>query len=161
MRRLTEQEIKFLKETGWTPTKYQMNSDVEYKNAKLQKPADVADWNDYYEQVAQEQYGIDLSALYNKCVEENDAISLENEAPYIMSILLDFETLDEFAFDGRKALDWLQGWQYFFGYRKSDEFEAANWANLAIDIKRGAVLAQEYDDIDDSIWLFDLDGELI
>lgn len=137
MRQLTDNEIKFIKETHFTPTVFQCD---EYVKTSFKNLAEA-------EKAAKEDYAVDLTALYNACVEECDGISLEYEATYLFHT---FFTRDELVnLTPEKALQFLQDFQYFFGYRKWPLDFAADEVQEAIEIYDGK---REFQIIDGAIW---------
>ena len=123
MKWLADEEIKFMKETGWTPTVTQANEwnrTIFFKlfgKGDVAEGEDAADWflskaSDY----ALKEYSVNLSELYNKCTEEHDDISLEYEATYLFYLFFSKDELEELT--DEKATDFLQDFQYYFGYRK-------------------------------------------
>jgi len=128
MKRLTEQEIKFIKDTGWTPTLHQMDySENELKRTHLYQVQNISVSSEMmklqFESFAN-QYGFNLNDLYNKTcnLDSDDIISLEEEAVYL---LYTFFTKDELMnLDSVHALEWLKDFKYYFGYRKWSECDA-------------------------------------
>ena len=116
MQALTKNEVEFIKKTGWTPTVHQCD---EYK--RTDKDPYYIDSFAEAQNVAREEFDIDLIELYDKtCNEENaDGISLEYEATYLLYTFFTPEELLEM--DTSWALQWLQDFKYFFGFRKWDE----------------------------------------
>jgi len=153
MRLLTENEIKFLKDTGWTPTVYQCGNREWYRTIfcdeinEDQLSGDFTN-NDEVQQhcaiYADEKYGIDLPAFYDDLVKDMDGISLEEEAPYIIYCLLTEEELDSKT--DAELLQWLKDWKYFFGYRKADEQDARIARYEAKGLFNGAREVRTYDD---------------
>lgn len=119
MKKFTDAEIKFVKETKFTPTVYQCG---EYNKTPFKTFAEA-------EKVAKEKYNVDLESFLDKCLDDNDsdAISLEYAATYLF---YSFFTRDELmGMDIDDGLKFLQDFKYFCGFRKWDEFSTA----LAID----------------------------
>lgn len=140
MKLLTANEIKFLKETGWTPTVASCN---EWKRCTFTEDQ---------EDEVMESYGIDVDAFRDKMFDDNaiDCISLAEEAAYILSVFFTWSELFQMIRD-KTVLKWLQDWRYFCGYRKWDESEAYIAAGNAMDIVGGhkRVVADE----DGYIWI--------
>ena len=128
MKQLTEQEIKFIKETGWTPTVYQCAEWYKtiWTDEKLELGQNYRELREAYEnkyraiaeEVAQNQYGFDLNDLYKKCTEESDGITLEEMAPYLFYIFFTKDELEKLT--DETATKWLKDFQYYCGYRKWD-----------------------------------------
>ena len=125
MKMLTEQEISFIKDTGWTPTLHQMGySENELKRTHLYQvqniPVSPEMMQLQFESFAN-QYGFHLSDLYEKTcnLENSDSISLEYEATYLFYTFFTPEELLDM--DDSWALAWLQDFKYYFGFRKWDE----------------------------------------
>ena len=129
MKQLTEQEIKFIKETGWTPTVYQC--DEWYKTIWTDEHLEIGPESTYkerkeaysakYEELAfntAKKYGVDLGKLYKKCTDNSDSISLEYEATYLFYILFTKEELE--LLTDEEATEFLKNFQYYLGYRKWD-----------------------------------------
>lgn len=129
MKQLTEQEVKFIKETGWTPTVYQC--DEWYKTIWTDEQLSLEPHDTYlarreaysnkYSAIANaeaEKYGVDLDIIYRKCTDECDNISLEYEATYLFYTFFTKEELEELMEDD--ATKFLQNFQYYNGYRKWD-----------------------------------------
>lgn len=144
MKKLTEQEIKFIKETGWTPTVHQCD---EYK--RTNRSPYYIDSCAEAQNIASEDFNIDLISLYDKlCNEENsDGISLEYDATYL---LYTFFTADELVdLDSAWALKWLQDFKYYFGYRNWSERDVDNAIYEALEIYGGK---REFYEENDEMW---------
>lgn len=122
MKRLTEQEINFIKDTGWTPTLHQMGySENELKRTHLYQvqniPVSPEMMKLQFESFAN-QYGFDLYDLYEKTcnLDNSDQISLEYEATYLFYTFFTQEELEKLT--DEEATKWLQDFKYYFGYRK-------------------------------------------
>lgn len=139
MKVLTDQELKFLKETNWTPTLYQM----DYKlNSKL-SDSEAQMLKFRYNTMAK-NYKVDIQELYDKLTEENDYISLEDEAVWL---LYNFFTEEELKnHDNKFLLDWLQDFQYFDGYRKWSESDVMSAVNTVFEIYSGELEFYTVDD---------------
>jgi len=142
MKRLTPEEIKFVKETKFTPTVYQCD---QYYLTSFDDYTDAA-------KVAKEKYGVDLDKFIAKNIaaslNDADAISLDYVAIYL---LYSFFTKDELEkMTPKEALSWLMEYRYYFGFRKWAEQDAANAIYDAIAIYDGA--AEFYDQPDGNVW---------
>lgn len=137
MRRLTENEIKFFKETNFTPTVFQLDS-------YAQTP-----FKDYAEAIkaAKETYNIDLDELLDDCSKDNDSISLEYEATYLLYTFFTKEELEQLS--AQEALDFLQNFKYFGGFRKWDLDFVGGEIQEAIEIYDGR---REFQEVDGSMW---------
>lgn len=137
MKKLTSQEIKFIKETGWTPTLVQMSYSAQELNrtpyAKL-KPEKA---EEKYFDLA-DHYGVNLSKLYTKAcnLTNSDSISLEFDATYLFYTFFTVEELKNLS--TKDGLDWLQNFKYYFGYRKWDEQYVEIEIQEALDIYGGS-----------------------
>ena len=138
MRPLKDNEIKFLKDTGFTPTVYSCD---EWYRSKLKDDADA-------EKKACE-YGIELSPFYNMLMEEYDIISLENEAAYILYLFFTNEQLAKLS--DADALKFLQDWKYHCGFRKWSECDAMVARHEAERIHMG--FTKVTSDSDGKLWL--------
>ncbi len=139
MRRLNNNEIKFIKETGWTPTVYQCD---EYDRTTL-KDLDTSI------EVAKNEYDIDLLELYDKTcnLDNNDGISLEYEATYLFYTFFTKEELEKMT--DAKATAWLKDFKYYFGYRKWDGGNII-YVNEALDVYNGT--REFYEEDDGDVW---------
>ena len=120
MRKLNDNEIRFIKETGFTPTVFQCD---EYE--KTNKAPYFIDSFSKAQDIAKDMYGIeDLGLLMNELTSPEcaDAISLEEDAEYLLSAFFSKDELD--AMRAEDALKWLQDFKYYFGYRKWGEESA-------------------------------------
>ena len=144
MKMLTEQEISFIKDTGWTPTVHQCN---EYK--RTNKAPYYIDSFAEAQNIAREDFNIDLIELYNKTCSENncDGISLEYEATYLLYTFFTPEELLEL--DNSWALNWLQDFKYYMGFRKWDEKDVEVCIQEALSIYAGA---REFYEQDGEMW---------
>ena len=151
MKKLTSEEIKFIKETGWTPTLHQMSYDeselkrnrfIGTKFAKMTK-------KEAAEAFLQEmdKYGVNIQELYNKCTENYDGISLEYEATYLFYTFFTKEELEKMT--DEQATEWLKDFQYHFGYRKWDGGNLV-YVEEALEIYNGQRVF--YLEEDDDIW---------
>lgn len=144
MKKLTEQEINFIKNTGWTPTVHQCN---EYK--RTNKAPYYIDSFAEAQNIAREDFNIDLIELYNKTCSENncDGISLEYEATYLLYTFFTPEELLEL--DNSWALNWLQDFKYYMGFRKWDESDVEVCIQEALSIYAGT---REFYEQDGEMW---------
>lgn len=158
MKQLTENEIKFIKETGWTPTVEQCGEwgrtvfpslfgKADFKKEYLDEDGYVVDeFSDKVNEYVLKTYDIDTVDLYKKFTEESDAVSLEYEATYLFYAFFTKEELEKLT--DEEATKWLKGFQYFSGYRKWDGGNLI-YVYEAIDIYNGA---RELYIQDDSVW---------
>lgn len=153
MRLLTENEIRFFKETGVTPTVMNIGGKEWYHTEFCDEidenflTGEISNEKLVYEhacKVAKERYNVDLNALYDKCYLDQDGISLEDEAPYIIYCLLTEEELDKKS--DKELVEWLQDWKYYSGYRKWDEWAARIARYEAKGLYNGAREIYTYDD---------------
>lgn len=146
MKRLTEQEIKFIKDTGWTPTLSQMNyNESELKRTKFSGMTREEGAKAFHAEM--KKYNIDISSLYKKFIEECDAISLEYEATYLFYTFFTREELEKLT--DEEATKWLKDFQYYVGYRK---WNGGNliYVNEALEIYDGK--REFYEESDGEIW---------
>ena len=146
MKRLTEQEIKFIKETGWCPTIYQMG----YSQSELQRSVykDLSTVNAIVAfQKKANELGVNETKLYEKCTEENDGISLEYEASYLFYTFFTKEQLEKLT--DEEATKWLQDFQYYLGYRKWDNGNMI-YVQEALDVYEGR--REFYETDDGAVW---------
>jgi len=152
MKKLTEQEINFIKDTGWTPTLHQMGySENELKRTHLYQvqniPVSPEMMKLQFESFAN-QYGFNLDDLYNKTcnLENSDGISLEYEATYLFYTFFTKEELEKLT--DEEATKWLQDFKYFFGYRKWDDGNLV-YVEEAIEVYEGT---REFYEQDGEMW---------
>lgn len=131
MKLLTKNEIRFIRETGWTPTVEQANEwdrtlwmdesqRKVYREMSLdERQQEAIKYVSMAYDYARDEYGIDLSSLYAKCTDESDAITLENDATYLFYVFFTREQLE--GMDDKSATTWLKDFKYYFGYRKWDD----------------------------------------
>lgn len=153
MKKLTEQEIDFIKNTGWTPTLHQMGySENELKRTRLYQvqntPTSPKTMQLQFESLAN-QYGLNMHDLYEKTcnLENSDGISLEYEATYLLHTFFTPEELLEM--DSAWALKWLQDFKYFLGFRKWDERDVEVCIQEALSIYAGT---REFYEQDGEMW---------
>lgn len=112
MKYLTDNEIKFLKETKFTPTIYQCD---EWDRCSLKGLEDA-------ELVAKRDYNVDFYEMLEKLLDGDDWISLEFAAGYLFYT---FFTKDQlFEMSDKDGLKFLQDFKYHFGWRKADYQDA-------------------------------------
>ena len=112
MRSLTKDEIRFVKETHFTPTVYQCD---EYDKTPFKDFDEAAD-------VAKNNYNIDLKEFIDKNLniynDDSDYISLEFTATYLFYC---FFTKDELKkLTDEEATKFLKDYRYYNGFRKWD-----------------------------------------
>lgn len=137
MKRLTENEIKFIKETKVTPTVMVCE---EWRRTPYANLAEATER-------AADLYQVSLSEILDKCAED-DGISLEYMASYLLYTFFSLEELENMT--TAAVLDWLQDFKYFCGFRKWNE----NWAEIAmseaLDVYYG--YREFYDTEDGEVW---------
>jgi hypothetical protein len=167
MKPLTKEEIKFIKETGWTPTKHQVNCD-EWNNTIFPNLIDtslsekyidnegylVDTYSDAVRKYCLEKYNIDTYDLYKKCVDEYDAITLENDAVYLFYAFFTKEELEKLT--DEEATSWLKDFKYYNGYRKWDDGNLI-YVEDAISVYNNQ--SAFYLDEEGDIWWFERDDE--
>lgn len=87
-----------------------------------------------YELELAKEYNIDIHILYDKICNLNnsDAISLDNDATYLLYLFFTKEELKKM--DPEFAIKWLQDFKYFLGYRKYDKNDIIHNITDAIQI---------------------------
>ena len=142
MKQLTKEEIKFVQETGFTPTVFQCN---EYHRTPFKDFEEAC-------KVAQDKYNIDLDEFLSKNIsidlDDSDGISLEYVATYLFYCFFTKEELEQLT--PIKALEWLQDYRYFCGFRKWDEQLAFSEVQEAIEIHNGTRVL--YLESDGNVW---------
>ena len=139
MRRLTENEIKFIKETGITATVIQCD---EWNRSTCSNYADA-------EKLADEEYGINLDEFSIVLLDDNyDSISLEYDAVYLLYTFLTREELENM--NGNEVLEWLKNFKYWCGYRKYDVDLAYMHRCEALEVYDGT--REFYETDDGEIW---------
>lgn len=137
---LTANEIKFVKETKFTPTVFQCD---EYYRTPFKNALEASE-------VALKDYGVDLAAFLQKNLAQNDtdSISLEYVATYLFyTFFSEEELLNIFSED---ALKWLQDYRYYLGFRKWDVDYVAQEITEALEIYRGE--REFYTTEDNQVW---------
>lgn len=166
MKRLTPNEIQFVKDTGVTPTVYQCDEwyrtiftdeKVEYDNNKDHKDYLIrkeAYANKYFKiasDYAAEKYGVDLDAFMDKNLNihngDSDGISLEYVAVYLLYSFFTKEELENLT--SEKAIEWLQNYRYFGGFRKWYG-DCGIYIGDAIKAHEG--LIEFYEEPDGNVW---------
>lgn len=139
MKRLTENEIKFIKETDVTWTTVGCG--------EWEKRTVFANYNEAA-QCARDMYQIDLDVLMNK-FGDYDGITLEYTATYLFYSFFTKEELEKLT--PEDGIEWLKDMRYFFGYRKWDAESIAPFIEEALEIYAGTREFYEEDD-DGDIW---------
>lgn len=137
---LTAKEIKFVKETKFTPTVYQLDeySKTPFKDFKEAK------------QLAKKHYGFDLTTFLKKNLEQDDqdAISLEYVATYLFYTF--FSEEDLLNMSPEDGLEWLQNYRYYLGFRKWDVAYVEQEIEEALEIYSGE--REFYITEDNQVW---------
>lgn len=123
MKALTNNEILFIKDSGWTPTIYQC--DEWYKIG--------IDAEDFFKEL--ERYNIDGHSFLDKFFGEDeiDNMSFEDEAAYILSLFFNWGELLKMLKED-SVLEWLRNWKYYYGARKWTKEEANDAVAVAMDL---------------------------
>lgn len=137
MRQLAENEIKFFKETNFTPTVFQCD---EYSRTPFHSYAEA-------EKAAKEKYSINLDSLLTDCLNDSDSISLEYDATYLLHTFFTQDELKEMK--AKEALKFLQDFKYFNGFRKWSEEQAEVEIQEALQIYDGV---RKFVDVDGDVW---------
>ena len=139
MRRLTENEIRFIKETGVTATVIQCD---EWYRSKCSNYADA-------EKLADAEYGINLQEFSNVLADVHyDSISLEYDAVYLLYTFLTREELENMS--DAEVLEWLRNFKYWCGYRKYDIDLAYMNKCEALEVYNGT--REFYETDDGEVW---------
>ena len=166
MKYLTDNEWKFIKETKFTPTVLQCGEyyktiftderiSVGEENYASRREAYNQKWYTVVEKYAKEKYDINLYELYKKMADGDDGISLEFAAPYILYNLYTREEL--VAMTDKQALEALQDFKYFGGWRKADEMDARLALYDAIKMHDGKVAFTT--EFDNDVWYTEAEEE--
>ena len=161
MRWLTQAEIQFVKDTGFTPTVFQCDewNKTIFTDEKLEYGDNYNErreaYSDKYFNIAcdyaAEKYGIDLPVFINKNIgmelDDCDGISLEYVATYLLYCFFSLEELRNLT--SEKAIEWLQNYRYFGGFRKWYG-DCSCYINEAIRAHKG--LIEFYETEDKNIW---------
>ena len=159
MKKLTKNEINFIKETGWTPTVEQCNEwektiftsifdKATFKKKYLDEDGYVVDeFSNKVNEYVLKTYNIDTVDLYKKFTEESDTISLEYEATYLFYTFFTKEELEKLT--DEEATKWLKNFQYYSGYRKWDGGNLI-YVNEALEVYAGT--REFYEEPDGEIW---------
>lgn len=133
MKQLTRNEIKFVKETGFTPTVYQCDEyyrtiftdehiDISDKDYASKKEAYSEKWYKVASDYAKEKYGIDLNVFIDKNIsienDDYDGISLEYVATYLFYCFFTKDELEKLT--DKEATEFLKNYRYYCGFRKWD-----------------------------------------
>lgn len=133
MKPLTDQEIRFVKETGFTPTVFQCGEyyrtiftkekiDYNIPNYDQAEEEYIRKWYKVASDYAKEHYGIDLGEFIDKNlgagINDSDGISLEYTATYLFYCFFTKEELEKLT--DKEATKFLKDYRYYFGYRKWD-----------------------------------------
>jgi len=133
MKQLTKQEIKYVKETGFTPTVYQCAQyyltkltdeqlDLNSPTYKEDREKYETKWFAEAEKLAKEKYSVDLQAFLDKNIgsslNDYDGISLEYVATYLFYCFFTKEELEKLT--DEEATRFLKDYRYYSGFRKWD-----------------------------------------
>ena len=162
MKRLTPNEIRFVKETGFTPTVYQCDQyyltiftdeKLDYNSATYHKDREKYShkWYTVVEKAAKEKYDVDLDLFLSKNLnienDDYDGISLEYVATYLFYCFFTKEELERLT--DEEATKFLQDYRYYCGFRK--------WGGDCYPYIREAIQAHDgsiefYDTEDGNVW---------
>lgn len=155
MRKLTENEVAFVKETGFTPTVYQCREyyRTTFYDMKLdKKDYDPAEGYHYQlaKKVAREKYNVDLDEFLKKNISQSlndgDSISLEYVATYLFYLFFTEEELQRMT--NEAATEFLKNYRYYYGFRKWDG-DNLTYVNDAIRAYEGEI--EFYEDADGNV----------
>ena len=147
MRLLTKDEIRFVKETHFTPTVYQCD---EY---------DKTPFKDFDEavEVAKNKYNIDLNEFIDKNLnvdnDDGDGISLEYVATYLFYCFFTKEELSHMT--DEEATKFLKDYRYYNGFRKWDDGNLI-YVIEAIEVYNGEKVFYLEDDA--NVWNIEADS---
>lgn len=136
MKRLNENEIRFIKETNCTP---QVLMGDEWKRTPFINYRDAVE-------VARERYDVDLDEMCDK-FGDSDSISLEYTATYLIYTFFSKAEIENAS--PKYMLKWLQDFKYHCGFRKWSEDFVAIAMDEALDIYAGV---REFYLEDDEMW---------
>lgn len=156
MKFLKLNEIKFIKETGWTPTVYQCREYDKTIWADLCENKDEEFCMNLIDKEAREEYAVDVHELYQKCTSEYDGITLEYDAVYLFYTFFTKEELEKLT--DEEATRWLKDFKYYSGYRKWDSGNLV-YVNEALEVYNGQ--KEFYEDHDGEVWTRDIDTDEI
>ena len=142
MKYLTEQEIKFLKDTGLTMTVLQCD---EWDRCEVKSIEEAT-------LVANRDYNISFRELVSKLRDGDDWISLEYAASYLFYIFFTLKELEKLT--DKEGLKFLQDFKYYFGWRKADEQDARRAIEDAKLLHTGDLILIDLDG-DGDVWTKD------
>lgn len=137
MQKLTDNEIRFIKDTGVTPAVIQKD---EWDRTRCKNFDDAAT-------LAKTAYNIDLDELYEITTDDVSFYELKFAATYLLYTFFTKEELMDMS--PACAVEWLQDFKYWYGYRKWSEDDAATEIEEAIEIYNGT---RKFCDVDGNIW---------
>ena len=141
MKYLTNNEIKFLKETGFTLTVLQCDEWDRCSVKSFEEATIIADKN----------YNISLKELVSKLKEGEDSISLEFAAGYLFYTFFTEKQLHKLS--DKDGLKFLQDFKYFFGWRKAEYLDARLGIEDALKLYNHTyVFTHQFDDC---VWYLD------
>lgn len=155
MRKLTKNEVAFVKETGFTPTVYQCREyhRTAFYDMKLdKKDYDPSEGYHYQlaKKVAREKYNVDLDEFLKKNISQSlndgDSISLEYVATYLFYLFFTKEELQRMTDEA--ATEFLKNYRYYYGFRKWDGGNLT-YVNDAIRAYEGEI--EFYEDTDGNV----------
>lgn len=161
MKRLTESEIQFIRDTGYTATVWQ--NDEWHRTCWGTEPSysDIVEYctqNGIAEVYDEPSAVLFLQQLQEKFNSDEDAISLEMLAIYLFRTFLSPAKLEETLaapseHGVRPSALWLQDWKYNFGFRKWEDADylvrdALNPA-IKLDTSSDEIWYDEYDETTD------------
>lgn len=142
MRKLSDNEIRFIKETKVTP---QVIVGDEWNKTPYKNLNEATD-------KASKDYKVELDEMMKKC-EACDGISLEYAATYLFYTFFSMEELQNLS--GEDALAWLQDFKYFFGYRKWTIWDAEIAVDEALEVYHST--REFFEAEDQEIWNKEVD----
>ena len=153
MKPLTIEEISFVKKTRFTPTVFQCD---EYSKIDV-APYFISSYT-RAQDVARDEFNIDLGKFLSKCLmeDDSDSISLEYVATYLFYCFFTKEELE--AITEKEATDFLQNLKYYSGFRHWDHGNLS-FVRDAIDIYNGVSVF--YLTNDGHVWNIVADSDFI
>ncbi len=164
MKALTENEVAFVKETGFTPTVWQCGEYYRtiFTKEKVEWTGDDDDYSgrrqayeEHFYNIAKEtarnEYNVDLDNFIQKNLSvdlnDYDSISLEYVAAYLFYLFFTEEELLKLT--DEEATKFLKDYRYYFGFRKWDGGNLG-YVNDAIRAHRGEI--EFYETEDGNVW---------
>lgn len=125
---LTDNEVKFMKETSFTPTVFQLD---EWERTPFKNYDEALE--------AAKEYGLKDLECANP---ENYSEDVEDLGPYL---LYRFFTAEELStMDAKQVVRFLQDFKYYFGFRKTSESDAWKYLSIALSLFGGSAFISPF-----------------